>query len=456
MADGVERADFLRALGRTLRHPVRETERLADTGPPRLPPEQVLVFGAGAAGLGAARAMAAEGVAVAVLEARQRVGGRAWTADALGVPVDLGAAFVHGTEGNPVADLAYDAGDDLVASDVGATVLLGAGGVLDDAARDAALDRYDALLAGLVAIREDLGPGASVADGVAALGDRADDDVLRLLHAEVGVAHAADLDRLALATTGRARLPGDDALATIGVGGLLATLAEDLDVRLGEEVLHVDHGGRGVRVHTTLGEYRVDRAIVALPIGVLAAGTVSFDPPLPDEVLAALQAIDPGRLTTVAARLAEPLLPSLAEFVAGPAERPGEIAAWAALDDAVGEPVLVGWAAGAAADAVLPDDDEAVQAALGALATRLGRPVPEVRWSAVARWDEDPHARGAVSFVPAGVAPAQRRALGGLLSPRLFLAGEAGASVHPGTVHGALQSGEREAARCMDLMRAEQ
>jgi monoamine oxidase len=79
-----------------------------------------------------------------------------------------------------------------------------------------------------------------------------------------------------------------------------------------------------------------------------------------------------------------------------------------------------------------------------------------VLWSAVARWGDDPHTLGGVSFVPVGVDPAQRRALGGLVSPRLLLAGEAGATEHPGTVHGALRSGEREAARCMDLMRASQ
>ena len=74
-------------------------------------------------------------------------------------------------------------------------------------------------------------------------------------------------------------------------------------------------------------------------------------------------------------------------------------------------------------------------------------------WSAVARWAEDPHALGAVSSLPPGAAPSLRQALGGAVSPRLLLAGEAGAGAHSGTMHGALRSGEREAARCLALMR---
>jgi polyamine oxidase len=449
----VERRDFLRGLGRALRHPLLESERAYVDAPRPLPPERVLVLGAGAAGLGAARALRAEGVDVTVLEARDRVGGRAWTVDGAGVPVDLGAMWLHGTDGNPLVDVADFAGLGLLASDPAATALLGPGGPLDEDAVEAAFDRYDRLLADLVRLRDQLGSDASIADGLAAAGPEAADEAVRLLlHAELEVTSAADLDRLALATLlAGARLPGDDVLVLEGLGTVVASLADDADVRLGEVVEQVAHGPDRVRVTTTAAVHEAERAIVALPLGVLAGGAVHFDPPLPAAVLDGLQALDPGAVTTVAVRLDEPLAPAGVEF----ASLAADVGTWAVLDDAHESPVLVGWAVGDAA-ARLPDDDAAVvHDALGALARALGVPAPEPTWSAVVRWGDDPFALGARSFVPAGVDPGVRTALGGAVSERLLLAGEASSTEWPATVHGAVASGEREAQRCMTLMRSE-
>src|SRR5580658_1653822 len=66
-------------------------------------PEKVIVLGAGMAGLVAARLLHDSGFNVTVLEARERIGGRTWTDDRVGAPVDLGGSWVHGVEGNPLA-----------------------------------------------------------------------------------------------------------------------------------------------------------------------------------------------------------------------------------------------------------------------------------------------------------------------------------------------------------------
>ena len=72
--------------------------------------ETVIVVGAGASGLAAAARLVAAGYLVTVLEGRDRIGGRAWTSDALGAPVDLGASWIHGTTDNPLTPLARAAG----------------------------------------------------------------------------------------------------------------------------------------------------------------------------------------------------------------------------------------------------------------------------------------------------------------------------------------------------------
>ncbi|HJQ56042.1 MAG TPA: FAD-dependent oxidoreductase, partial [Vineibacter sp.] len=78
------------------------------------PRERVLVIGAGMAGLVAARLLADSGCAVTVLEARSRIGGRVWTDDSLGVPIDLGGSWIHGADDNPLTDWCAALGVELV------------------------------------------------------------------------------------------------------------------------------------------------------------------------------------------------------------------------------------------------------------------------------------------------------------------------------------------------------
>src|SRR5262245_5896403 len=78
--------------------------------------ERVIVVGSGMAGLVSARLLQDSGFSVTVLEARDRVGGRTWTTDALGIPLDLGGSWVHGVEGNPLTLWCEKLGIELVES----------------------------------------------------------------------------------------------------------------------------------------------------------------------------------------------------------------------------------------------------------------------------------------------------------------------------------------------------
>ena len=90
---------------------------------------KVLIVGAGMAGLAAARALRNEGIEVEVIEGNDRVGGRIWTSFQWpDVPIDLGASWIHGLKGNPITDLAKEAGATLATTSYDSSVAFGSDG----------------------------------------------------------------------------------------------------------------------------------------------------------------------------------------------------------------------------------------------------------------------------------------------------------------------------------------
>jgi monoamine oxidase len=259
---------------------------------------EVAVVGAGAAGLAAAAELRAQGRSVIVLEARDRVGGRACTdSTALRAPFDLGASYIHACEqGNPWADIALALGEPVV-PDRRRRVLAQDGGLApaaDEAAAYAgAANRAWPLIADAVArgwrgAVGDLLPRATVAD--------------RWVAALVGPwlcgVDTAEVDAEDFV---RAR-DGQDWLVPGGYGRLVARFGAALPVRLGCAVTAVRATPRGVELRTDQGSLRAAHAIVTVPLGVLAAEQIRFDPPLPAGVADAVEALPMGNLIKVGVR----------------------------------------------------------------------------------------------------------------------------------------------------------
>ncbi len=415
--------------------------------------EQILIIGAGIAGLGAALRLRELGYGVIVLEARDRIGGRILTDRSLGVPVDLGAAWIRGTEGNPITDLATRYKAAIVPNDRSNNILYDASGMrVSDADAGALDDTFTDLFNAARDAADATGDDASVDDGL----NRALTGTLLGLNqqqgidwerAEIEIATGAPLAALSLRAYGAdAVFDGGDALFPDGYDAVVRELAKGTDVRTGQIVSRIEYGQGGVRVFTNRGEFTADRAIITVPLGVLKAGRISFAPALPEAKTQAIQRLGMGLLDKIVLRFNRVFWDADADYLNYIAPTRGDWPEFVNLAPAVHMPVLVALrGANTARDAESRSDADLVTDAMRVLRMMYGNDVPDPTGALVTRWAADPFALGAYSYVPVGVSNMEYDALGASVAGRLFFAGEATVRDYPATVHGAWLSGLRVA-----------
>jgi hypothetical protein len=314
--------------------------------------------------------------------------------------VNLGGAWAHGTEGNPVADAAAAlgfAGEPRVWDRV-ATFVVGRGALDDRSAGrlGAMFDRFESRVAHAAAATTDtgevVGPTArAVIDELA--GDADDHLVLTAwARAEFENLYAAPLDDLSLAHCQEPfRLPGPDTLVLGPMGEIARHLAAGLTVHTGATVRSVvgtDDGRWRLTVDTDTGTATdtatdtgtgtptrdaatVDAVVVTVPIGVLQAGTITFSPPLPPPVVAAAHRIGAGRVAKVVAAFDQAFwAPHRAFYVV--AEPPEPLTLWVDVSAVGGRPLLCAFATGDAAVAAEALDEDALCALVDGVLRRAG------------------------------------------------------------------------------------
>lgn len=425
----------------------------------------VLVLGAGIAGLAAAERLAAAGRRVLVLEARDRIGGRIHTVDDPGLhhPVELGAEFVHGRPAELV-ELIRAAGLGLVPGP----------------------DRWSRSPGHPTASPSD--PQTSVARLLEKAGsaypDRPVADLLSAQRGESGAElasvvsylegfHAADLSQLGTRSLAENEAAGDEDgedphRVREGYGALVHWLAKCLDpalveIRLGAAVTSVNWRPGDVRVAFHSGaadaaEAVAPQAIVTLPLAALkrppeAAGAVCINP-VPPHWRESLAALHMGAAHHIVlgfdGRWWAPNGEDGPGFVRGTGE---PIAVWwTALPSRV--PLITGWTGGPrAAKLAGRSEDAMLRTALDSLASVFGRDPAELRsrlrLAYFHDWVADPFSGGGYSYGGVGAIEA-RATLARPVAGTLFLAGEGVAQRgRNGTVHGALASGREAAAAAL-------
>jgi polyamine oxidase len=414
---------------------------------------RVIVVGAGIAGLTAADAAYCTGAEVLVVEARDRVGGRICTVPLGPGRVDLGGAWVHSPMRNPVAE-ALVAGGIATRNDgaYGAPMAVWADGWVDapgattvTAALQADWDAAEA--------RAAIPESDRFVDGVEwFLADRGlEGDLAELARfAPLWMAGALVIagppDRISLAgAAAYAEGSGGNLVPAGGYGALVDLLADGLEVRLGTTVTRIDHGGADVSVVTDRGTFDGDRVIVTVPLGVLRAGAVAFEPPLDGAHASAVDRLEMGTEEKVVFRFSERFWPESVWEITHVAED-RSFPAWFDFSRHVGAPSLVALYNPYSTPglAQMPSKDR-VEAALDVLRKMFG-PVPDPDDALATHWTGDPYSLGSYSYVPIGASVDDMHCLGQPVSERLMLAGEVTVPDCYGTVQAAFVSGLRAAA----------
>ncbi|MDO8752954.1 MAG: FAD-dependent oxidoreductase, partial [Anaerolineales bacterium] len=213
----------------------------------------VLVLGAGISGLAAARTLVDNGWSVIVLEARTRIGGRMWTDTSLGVPLDLGASWIHGVRGNPITELAKQFGVQTIASDYDNGVVYDFDGrKMSDSEYKETEDLFESIYSEVAQMQEDTDndmPLQQAFDQVIADRDLSIEELRRLQFAIQGnfaLELGADPDHLSLWEWDQdEEFDGNDVVFPKGYNQITDGLANGLDIRLAVKVTGISYGADG-------------------------------------------------------------------------------------------------------------------------------------------------------------------------------------------------------------------
>ena len=396
----------------------------------------VVIIGAGAAGLAAAQAARAKGLSFVLLEASHRIGGRAYTEEmAPGQPLDLGCHWLHSASLNPFTAIADRFGFHY-RRDVAWRTHVFSTGWTTESDREAIAAEGAANEAAIAAAAA-RGRDVAIADIIDANGPWAP---LHRYWYSLGSSH--DVDEVSIVDVVAYNDTEENWPVREGYGALVARWAAGVPVTLNAAARHVRWGREGVAVECARGTVRGRCLLVTVSSSILAAGHIAFDPPLPDWKLAAAAALPLGVHNRIAVALKrDPFGPHAGRSVTVMGE--GDEPPMAILLRPFGFDHVVGVTGGRfAAWLERAGSAASVDYLVERLAKAFGNDVRSAfaQRSIVTAWQGDGWTLGSYSAATPGNGH-QRQALARPVDDVLFFAGEATSSDFFATCHGAYLSG---------------
>ncbi|XP_057527251.1 lysine-specific histone demethylase 1 homolog 1 [Amaranthus tricolor] len=438
----------------------------------------VVVVGAGLAGLCAARQLRSMGFKVVIVEGRGRPGGRVRTRKMSGDggeivgAADLGGSVLTGINGNPLGVLARQLGFPLHKVRDVCPLYLPDGKAVDsdidsrvETAFNKLLDRVcklrQVMMEEMKCVDVSLGTALEAFRKVFNVGDDPQEKMLLNWHlANLEYANASLLSHLSMAFWDQDdpyEMGGDHCFIPGGNERFIRALAEDLPIFYNRVVESIRYGDDGVLVYAGGQEFRADMVLCTVPLGVLKRGDIEFVPPLPKKKRDAIDRLGFGLLNKVAMLFPYNFwggeLDTFGHLSEDPSRR-GEFFLFYSYSSVSGGPLLVALVAGEAAIEFEKSSPvksvERVMEILRGIFHPKGVDVPDPVQAVCTRWGQDRFTYGSYSYVASGSSGDDYDILAESIgNGRVFFAGEATNRQYPATMHGAFLSGMREAANIL-------
>jgi len=420
----------------------------------------VVIIGAGIAGLAAANDLDAGGYDVVLLEARDRFGGRIWTDYSWnGIPLELEAHWIHGVEGNPITELAKEYGAKTIPFDYGSIVIYDSeGNEIIPSLENRMWETFLSFEQFIEIEREKRVHDVSLEEVLNKfiesknLSEQEREVFLFFVNTEIEHEFGADVSELSLFNfdMGSEEFGGGDAIFPNGYDQIINGLAEGLDIRLEHIVNKVEYNDLGVRVSTNLGTFEADYVISTLPLGVLKNGDVEFSPPLPERKFQAIEKLGMGLVNKMYLLFPENFWADT--NLIGYISESGKTFEVLNVDTYTEENILLVFTQGQQAHRLEKlSDEDSIKEVMLMLRMLYGEDIPNPQDTLITRFGMEEFSRGAYSYTAVGATVEDYDTLAEPILNRVFFAGEATSKEYPATTHGAYLSGIREAERIQNL-----
>lgn len=410
----------------------------------------VVIVGAGSAGLSAGRVLRDAGISFVIVESADRVGGRAWTeTTSFGQPVDHGCSWIQGAPNNPYAKIGKLKKFTLVDhSDPGFHLFNLEG-------QPANASDWEAFGSAWNSAVEAISKAGRANEDVSIASVVPDMPYAAMVKSDLALSYGMDTENISTKEWWSGAESDPQYLVKEGLGSIVALLAEGLPISLNTAVTRIDTSGDGVSVETTDGTIRAKACLLTVSTGVLNAGKIKFTPELPVWKQEAIANIPMGLLMKIPLMFDGARLGLNDNYWAQyrmPEDQPGEAVSFLAWP--CGLDYIMAFAGGDFAWNLYAEGQQAVvDYALNELVRLVGSDARKhFKGGFASDWADNPNVLGAYGVVKPGAFNA-RREIGKPIDDKLFFGGEAAAGALVQLVNGAYENGRANAQQIVALLR---